>query len=41
MKDYGLDSFAMVPGQGSAFNPNTPANTGGGSQGNNEVLRNY
>lgn len=37
----GLNSFAMAPGRGSAFNPNSPSATGGGSLGYNENLRNY
>ena len=37
----GLNSFAMVPGPGSALNSNGPAAAGGGSSGYNEMLRNY
>jgi hypothetical protein len=37
----GLHAFAMVPGRGSAFNPDSPAATGGGSLGYNEILRSY
>ena len=37
----GLHSFAMVPTPGSAFNPDSPAATGGGSLGYNELLRTY
>ncbi len=37
----GLHSFAMVPGPGSASNPNGPEATGGGSLGYNEMLRNF
>ena len=37
----GLHSFAMVPGPGAAFNSNSPAATGGGSLGYNEMLRNF
>lgn len=37
----GLHAFAMVPGPGAAFNSNSPAATGGGSLGYNEMLRNY
>ena len=37
----GLNSFAMVPGPGSAFNPDSPHATGGGSLGYNELLRTY
>jgi hypothetical protein len=37
----GLHAFAMVPGPGSAFNSNSPAATGGGSLGYNEMLRNF
>jgi hypothetical protein len=40
-RQSGLHSFAMVPGPGSAFNPNSPALTGGGSLGYNEMLRNF
>jgi hypothetical protein len=35
----GLHSFAMVPTPGSAFNPDSPAATGGDSLGYNELLR--
>lgn len=38
-RQSGLNSFAMVPGPGSAFNSNSPAATGGGSLGYNEMLR--
>ena len=37
----GLHAFAMVPGPGSAFNSNSPAATGGGSLGYNEMLHNF
>lgn len=37
----GLHSFAMVPGPRSAFNPNSPEATGGGSLGYNEMLLNF
>ena len=37
----GLDAFAMVPGPGPASNSDSPANTGGGSLGYNEMLRNF
>jgi hypothetical protein len=37
----GLHAFAMVPGPGSAFNSNSPAATGGGSLGYNEMLGIY
>ena len=37
----GLNAFAMVPGPGAAFNSNSPAATGGGSLGYNEMLRNF
>jgi ABC transporter substrate binding protein len=40
-RQTGLDSFAMVPGPGPAFNSNAPAATGGGSLGYNKMLRNY
>jgi hypothetical protein len=36
-----LHSFAMVPGPGSVFNSESPANTGGGSLGYNEMLRSF
>jgi hypothetical protein len=39
--DRGLNSFAMAPIAGSAFNPNSPAAAGGGSLGYNENLLNY
>ena len=38
-RQSGLHAFAMVPGPGAAFNPNSPALTGGGSLGYNEMLR--
>jgi len=37
----GLHSFAMSPGPNSAFNPDSPEATGGGSLGYNELLRTY
>ena len=37
----GLHSFAMAPTPGSASNSNSPAATGGGSRGYNEMLRNF
>ena len=37
----GLHSFAMTPGPNSAFNPDSPEATGGGSLGYNELLRTY
>jgi|307.fasta_scaffold2335164_1 hypothetical protein len=40
-RQSGLHSFAMVPGPGSAFNSDSPANTGGGSLGYNEMLRSF
>jgi len=40
-RQSGLRSFAMVPGPGSAFNSDSPANTGGGSLGYNEMLRSF
>ena len=40
-RQSGLHSFAMVPGPSSAFNSNSPAATGGGSLGYNEMLRNF
>jgi opacity protein-like surface antigen len=41
VRQNGLHAFAMVPGPGSAFNSNSPAATGGGSLGYNEMLRNF
>jgi hypothetical protein len=41
VRQSGLHAFAMVPGPGSAFNSNSPAATGGGSLGYNEMLRNF
>jgi len=32
---------AVVPGRGSAFDPNSPAATGGGSLGYNQTLYNW
>lgn len=37
----GLHAFAMVPGPGPASSSDSPANTGGGSPGYNEMLRNF
>jgi len=37
----GLHSFAMAPGHDAAFNSNSPAATGGGSLGYNELLRTF
>jgi hypothetical protein len=37
----GHGSFAMVPASASAANSNSPATTGGGSAGYNEMLRNF
>ena len=37
----GLQAFAAVPRSGGAANPDAPAETGGGSLGYNEMLRNY
>jgi len=37
----GLQAFAAVPRPGRTENPNAPAETGGGSLGYNEMLRNY
>jgi len=37
----GLQAYASVPGSARAANPNDPAETGGGSLGYNEMLRNY
>ena len=36
-----LHAFAMVPRGGSAFNSDSPANTGGGSEGYNQLLRSF
>ncbi len=41
VRQSGLESFAMDPRLGSAFNSNNPTTTGGGSLGYNEMLRNY
>jgi len=41
VRKNGLHSFAMTPGPHSAFNPDSPAVTGGGSLGYNELLRTY
>jgi hypothetical protein len=41
VRQSGLHSFAKVPVPGSAFNPDSPAATGGGSLGYNELLRTY
>ena len=40
-RQSGLHSFAMVPRTGSVFNAESPANTGGGSLGYNEMLRSF
>lgn len=37
----GHHAFAMVPGPGSASNSDSPAATGGGSLGYNEMLRSF
>jgi len=37
----GLQAYAAAPGADRAANPNAPAETGGGSVGYNEMLRNY
>ena len=37
----GLQAYAAVPGAVRATNPNARAETGGGSLGYNEMLRNY
>jgi hypothetical protein len=37
----GLHAFAMVPGRGAASISDSPASTGGGSLGYNEMLRNF
>ena len=39
VRQSGLHSFAMAPGHDAAFNSNSPAATGGGSLGYNELLR--
>jgi opacity protein-like surface antigen len=41
VRQNGLDAQAMVPRAQSALNPNSPASTGGGSLGYNEMLRSY
>jgi hypothetical protein len=41
VRQSGLHSFAMVPGHDAAFNSDSPADTGGGSLGYNELLRTY
>jgi hypothetical protein len=41
VRQNGLHAFAMVPAPGSAFNSESPANTGGGSLGYNEMLRSF
>jgi len=41
VRQSGLHSFAMAPGHGAAFNSNSPAATGGGSLGYNELLRTF
>jgi hypothetical protein len=37
----GLHAFAMVPAPGAASNSDSPAATGGGSLGYNEMLRSF
>ena len=37
----GLHAFAMAPVRGAASNSDSPATTGGGSPGYNEMLRNF
>ncbi|HXX08269.1 MAG TPA: hypothetical protein VEJ43_09395 [Pseudolabrys sp.] len=37
----GLQAYASVPGGGNVANPNAPVETGGGSLGYNQMLRNY
>lgn len=37
----GLDAYAMVPGASSATDANSPAVTGGGSEGYNQLLETY
>jgi len=41
VRQSGLHSFAMAPGHDAAFNSNSPAATGGGSLGYNELLRTF
>ena len=41
VRQSGLHSFAMAPGHHAAFNSNSPAATGGGSLGYNELLRTF
>jgi len=41
VRQSGLHSFAMAPGHNATFNSNSPAATGGGSSGYNELLRTF
>jgi hypothetical protein len=40
-RQSGLDAFAMVPGTSSATDSNSPAATGGGSEGYNQLVETY
>jgi hypothetical protein len=40
-RQSGLDAFAMVPGASSATDSNSPAATGGGSEGYNQLVETY
>jgi hypothetical protein len=41
IRQNGLNAQAMAPRARPAFNPNSPASTGGGSLGYNDMLRFY
>ena len=41
VRQSGLHSFAMAPGRDPAFSGDSPAATGGGSLGYNELLRTF
>jgi hypothetical protein len=40
-RQSGLSAFAMVPGTSSAVDTNSPAATGGGSEGYNKLVQTY
>jgi hypothetical protein len=40
-RQSGLDAYAMVPGTSSAVDSNSPAVTGGGSEGYNQMVQTY
>jgi hypothetical protein len=40
-RQSGLDAFAMVPVASSATDSNSPATTGGGSEGYNQLVETY